>query len=114
MDWTDLEKHFSAARLRRYLASCNGDEARAATAYVNNMLLAEAMMPMLNVLEVALKNGTHQRLTTQPSSNYTIKVLRLSAGWTRNFLHGWAVMTVFPQRGLPLSQFNSACIAAVP
>jgi hypothetical protein len=64
MDWTDLEKHFSAARLRRYLASCNGDEARAATAYVNNMLLAEAMMPMLNVLEVALKNGTHQRLTT--------------------------------------------------
>lgn len=64
MDWRDLEKHFSAARLGRYRAACNGDEARAAQAYVNNMLVAEAMMPMLNVLEIALKNGVHQRLTT--------------------------------------------------
>jgi hypothetical protein len=63
MDWSDLEKHFSAARLGRYRASCNGDEIRAARAYVNNMLLAEAMMPMLNILEIALKNGAHQRLT---------------------------------------------------
>ena len=64
MDWSDLEKHFSAARLGRYRASCNGDVARAAKAYVNNMLLAEATMPMLNVLEIALKNGVHQRLIT--------------------------------------------------
>jgi hypothetical protein len=64
MDWRDLEKHFSAARLGRYRASCNGDEARAAKAYVSNMLVAEAMMPMLNVLEIALKNGIHQRLAT--------------------------------------------------
>lgn len=63
MDWSDLEKHFSAARLGRYRASCNGDVNRAARAYVNNMLLAEATMPMLNVLEIALKNGVHQRLT---------------------------------------------------
>jgi hypothetical protein len=64
MDWSDLEKHFSAARLGRYRASCNGDVARAAKAYVNNMLLADATMPMLNVLEIALKNGVHQRLIT--------------------------------------------------
>jgi hypothetical protein len=64
MDWRDLEKHFSAARLGRYRASCNGDEARAAKAYVSNMLVAEAMMPMLSVLEIALKNGIHQRLAT--------------------------------------------------
>lgn len=63
MNWNDLEKHFSAARLGRYRASCGGDEARAARAYVNNMLLAEAMMPMLSVLEIALKNGIHRRLS---------------------------------------------------
>jgi len=63
MNWNDLEKHFSAARLGRYRASCGGDEARAARAYVNSMLLAEAMMPMLNVLEIALKNGIHRRLS---------------------------------------------------
>jgi hypothetical protein len=64
MDWDSLEKHFSSARLGRYLASCNGDKPRAARAYVNNLLLAEAMMPMLNVLEIALKNGIHSRLTS--------------------------------------------------
>ena len=63
MNWNDLEQHFSAARLGRYRASCGGDEARAARAYVNSMLLAEAMMPMLNVLEIALKNGIHRRLS---------------------------------------------------
>jgi hypothetical protein len=62
MNWSDLEKHFSVARLGRYRASCGGDETRAARAYVNNMLLAEAMMPMLSVLEIALKNGIHRRL----------------------------------------------------
>jgi len=63
MDWIELEKHFSPARLGRYRASCDGDEARAAKAYVNNLLLAEAMMPMLSVLEIALKNGVHRRLS---------------------------------------------------
>jgi hypothetical protein len=64
MNWNDLEKHFSAARLGRYRASCGGDENKAATAYVHNMLLAEAMVPMLNVLEIALKNSVHGRLST--------------------------------------------------
>jgi len=63
MNWNDLEKHFSAARLGRYRASCGGDEGRAASAYVSNMLLAEATMPMLNVVEIALKNGIHRRLS---------------------------------------------------
>ena len=63
MNWNDLEKHFSAARLGRYRASCGNDEARAIKAYVNNMLLAEAMMPMLSVLEIALRNGIHRRLS---------------------------------------------------
>jgi hypothetical protein len=64
MDWNQLEKHFSSARLGRYLVSCDGDKQRAARAYVKNVLLAEAMMPMLNVLEIALKNGIHSRLAS--------------------------------------------------
>lgn len=63
MDWTDLEKHFSHARLGRYRASCGGDQFRAAEAYASNLLLAEAMMPMLSVLETALKNGIHRHLS---------------------------------------------------
>lgn len=64
MDWNQLEKHFYSARLGRYLVSCDGDKQRAARAYVKNVLLAEAMMPMLNVLEIALKNGIHSRLAS--------------------------------------------------
>lgn len=64
MDWDDLEKHFSPARLGRYRVACGGDEARAANAYVHNMLLGEAMMPVLSVLEIALRNGIHRRLST--------------------------------------------------
>lgn len=62
MNWSELEQHFSAARLGRYRAACGGDEVAAARAYVANMLVAEAMMPMLSVLEIALKNGIHRRL----------------------------------------------------
>lgn len=63
MNWNELEKHFSPARLGRYQVAYGGDTARAATAYSHNMLLAEAMVPLLNVLEIALRNGIHARLT---------------------------------------------------
>ena len=62
MNWEDLEKHFSSARLGRYRASCDGDKEIATRAYVSNLLLAEAMMPLLNVLEIALRNCMHNRL----------------------------------------------------
>lgn len=63
MNWNDLEKHFSAARLGRYRAARGGDEVKAAADYASNVLLSEAMLPMLNVLEIALRNGIHARLS---------------------------------------------------
>ncbi|CUI06465.1 hypothetical protein LXA47_29600 [Massilia sp. P8910] len=63
MNWNDLERHFSTARLGRYRSSCAGDERKAVSAYVNNMLLAGAMTPMLSVLEIALRNGIHRRMS---------------------------------------------------
>ena len=63
MNWNDLEKHFSPARLGRYRAARGGDVGRAAADYASNVLLSEAMVPMLNVLEIALRNGIHARLS---------------------------------------------------
>jgi hypothetical protein len=63
MNWNDLEKHFSPARLGRYRAARGGDVARAAADYSSNVLLSEAMVPLLNVLEIALRNGIHARLS---------------------------------------------------
>lgn len=65
MNWNDLERHFSPARLGRYKAACGNDTAAAARAYTHNLLLAEAMVPMLNVLEIALRNSIHAALTVQ-------------------------------------------------
>lgn len=64
MNWNELEKHFSPARLGRYRAKRGGNSAKAAADYSSNVLLSEAMVPMLNVLEVALRNGIHARLST--------------------------------------------------
>ncbi|MGS0740888.1 hypothetical protein ACVBEF_03480 [Glaciimonas sp. GG7] len=63
MNSSDLEKHFSPARIGRYSAAYGGDIDKATIAYPHNMLLAESMMPLLNIVEIALRNGIHQRLT---------------------------------------------------
>ena len=54
MNWNDLEKHFSLQRLGRFTVPRGGDVERAAADYASNVLLSEAMVPMLNVLEIAL------------------------------------------------------------
>ncbi|MCE4062970.1 hypothetical protein LXM60_22485 [Pandoraea sputorum] len=63
MEWSELEGCFSSPRLRRYMVAYKGDTARAATAYPHNLQLAEALLPSLNVLEIALRNSVHVRLT---------------------------------------------------
>ncbi|WP_455233658.1 Abi family protein [Geopseudomonas aromaticivorans] len=60
-NWSQvLEGTFSKPRLARYAANPRG--ADAAIAYAHNMLLAEAIMPCLHVLEVALRNAVHNAL----------------------------------------------------
>lgn len=51
------------ARVGRYKASCNGDEAAAMAAYLYNILLSEALTPVLAVVEIALRNAVHRELT---------------------------------------------------
>ncbi len=62
MDWQVLERHFSAARLGRYRDARGGDLAMAALDYSWNVRLAESLVPMLNALEISLRNGIHARL----------------------------------------------------
>lgn len=63
MHWDNLEKCFSRARLERYRSAQGGDQTRAVFDYTSNILLAEAMVPMLNVVEIALRNRIHARLS---------------------------------------------------
>jgi len=63
MSWTTLETHLSSPRMQRYLDDNQGDKLRAVDAYTHNLLISEALMPLLHVLEVSLRNGIHQRMT---------------------------------------------------
>lgn len=63
MDWIAFQKHFSASRVARYKTARGGNESKAQHDYQDNLLLAEALMPMLNTVEVALRNGIHEQLS---------------------------------------------------
>lgn len=64
MPWTTLEAHLSSPRMGRYLKHCGGDKVRAVGAYTHNMLIGEAFIPALHVLEVALRNGIHSCMSS--------------------------------------------------
>lgn len=58
-----MERHFSRARMARYCAQRGGCRVLAAKDYRANLLIAGGLMPVLQILEVALRNGIAARLT---------------------------------------------------
>lgn len=60
---TDLRPTISAARFQRY-QSATGDDLETVVNYLWNMALAEAFYCSLNSVEIALRNGLHDTLTT--------------------------------------------------
>lgn len=51
-----LEKTFSNSRMNPYLRRCSGCEERAAALYQHNISLSRSLYPILNYVEVALRN----------------------------------------------------------
>lgn len=63
MEWKLREMAFSAPRMGRYLNKYGGDALRAAVAYDHNVLLAQALMPALQTMEIVLRNAVHRSLS---------------------------------------------------
>lgn len=63
MDWADYERHFSRARMGRYLVARSGDAKQAMRDYDYSLRLSAAMLPVINVVEVALRNGVQAQLS---------------------------------------------------
>lgn len=63
VSWTQLEKLFSATRLRHYLDEADGDRARAEQLYRWNGSLSAAFWEALADLEVALRNALDVAMT---------------------------------------------------
>ncbi|RMO07154.1 hypothetical protein ALQ46_01589 [Pseudomonas savastanoi pv. phaseolicola] len=61
MVWQTLEAKLSTPRMSRYLKG-NRDKDRAAEAYVHNMKIAESLVSVFHVLEVAVRNGIQKEM----------------------------------------------------
>ena len=54
--YKELEKTFSSSRMSPYLRRCSGCEERAAVLYQHNISLSRSLYPILNYVEVAIRN----------------------------------------------------------
>lgn len=58
----NLHKWFSSQRFRKFEAYVNGNTSKAEELYKDNILLSEALYPVLSVFEVSLRNAIHLEL----------------------------------------------------
>lgn len=73
MNWNDFETAFSPARIGRYKAKRAGNETHAMLAYQHNLPIVESLTPFFGIVEIALRNAMHKRLTES---------FRRQDGWT--------------------------------
>lgn len=57
-----LYSWFSKQRFRKFEVHANGDKSKAEKLYKYNILLSEALYPVLSVFEVVLRNAIHKEL----------------------------------------------------
>ncbi|MEA9975991.1 MULTISPECIES: hypothetical protein [unclassified Pseudomonas] len=65
MVWQTLEAKLSTPRMSRYLQGNKNKQARAAEAYVHNMKIAESLVSVFHVFEVALRNGIQKEMALE-------------------------------------------------
>jgi hypothetical protein len=70
MKFNELETHFSAARMQRYLLACNGNSDKAVTLYYLNLELSLALFAQISCFEVVLRNRIDIHLQQQMGSNW--------------------------------------------
>ena len=58
-----LEKWFSKQRFRKFLQYTSNDVVQAEQLYIDNIMLSEALYPVLSVFEVSFRNSVHQQLS---------------------------------------------------
>lgn len=90
LNYLEIKKYISAARLQNYEIACDNDARRALKLYQTNIRISQAFYPLLSLLEVILRNALNEELTTyfsdpdwlinqqsgfmnHPSLTYTVK-----------------------------------------
>lgn len=64
MKFVNFKNYFSPPRIDRYLTACSNDPKKCVKLYKSNLQVAQAFHPLLGLLEVILRNGINDQLTT--------------------------------------------------
>ena len=64
MNYQKLEYYLSQPRMARFLQATQGDTTLAYQLYLDNLRLAQALHPIMGILEVALRNAINEQLST--------------------------------------------------
>ncbi len=64
MDYQKLEQYVSQPRLARFLVSCANSQEKAIKLYEANLYVSQAFYPIMNLLEIFLRNSINDNLTT--------------------------------------------------
>lgn len=64
MRFANFRNYFSSPRIGRYLTACSNDHKRCTKLYQANLKVAQAFHPLLGSLEVILRNGINDQLTS--------------------------------------------------
>jgi len=63
MNYLEIKKYLSAARLTRYEIICNNDDQKVLKLYQTNLKLSQSFYPLLSLFEVVLRNALSEELT---------------------------------------------------
>ena len=63
MNYLEIKKYLSVARLTRYETTCNNDYQKVLKMYQTNLKLSQAFYPLLSLFEVVLRNALNEELT---------------------------------------------------
>ena len=64
MRFANFRNYFSLPRIGRYLTACSNNTKRCVKLYKSNLKVAQAFHPLLGSLEVVLRNGINDQLTS--------------------------------------------------
>jgi hypothetical protein len=64
MNIIKIRSHFSSARINRYLIATGNNNTRAIKLYKHNLRVSQSFLPVLSILEVAIRNGISTILTS--------------------------------------------------
>ena len=92
LNYNNIKKYISAARLQRYEAICGNDPKKSLKLYQTNLRLSQAFYPILSLFEIILRNAINDEMIRYYND----------AEWLKNRMNSLVYRGVDPNTGKPI------------